>query len=321
MGISINSRKEVNGVKKSFLFFVIVAVGTLSLILSGCFQMQTTISYDSYIQATPFSSITHVYIFLKSINANGSGNSLINSTYNGVYDLVPSLNVTGNFYAANPISGLQSLAFSGNGPFSIDSLSINIGPAATIVLGNGDRYTVPVSTSITVPFYDYTYQKMQQAPLQINAGQNKTALILWDLSGLSTSTNLNLSAKGFDMSNLISFSIIYKASNVLSTDPQLYPYTNGTYPTYPAYRFARINDFGKTYNFTAQGYWNALTDAYDFTLYPFAAPTSSGYLASYSINSATETFLPSATDVAFINSVTINATDVMVTPNTNMNTN
>jgi len=300
-------------VKKSLFFFIIISVGTLALILSGCFPMHTTISFNSYIQATPFSSISHVYIFVKSINANN--NSIGSPSYNQKLDLVPSLNATGSFYTATPIPGLQNMAFNGNGPFSINSLSINIGPQATIVLGNGVQYVVPVATTITVPFYSYSTQSMQQAPLTINQGQNKAALILWNLSNLSTSTTsvLNLTAMGFDMSNLITFNIIYKASNVPLSDPELY-----TDNVYPAYRFAQIYDSlapaNKTYSFTAQGYWNTLTDAYDFTLYPFAAPTSNGYTASFSIQSATETFLPSATVTNLQHNVTIYTGNITVTP-------
>ncbi|MGC8683133.1 MAG: hypothetical protein ACP5UJ_04260 [Athalassotoga sp.] len=296
--------------KKSFFFFVIVAAGILALILSGCFQMQTTISFDSYIQTTPFSSISHIYIFIKSINANN--NSIGVPNLNQEYDLVPLTN--NNFYTANQIPGLQNLAFSGNGPFSINSISMNIGPVATVVTGNGSQYVIPVATMITVPFYNYNNQSMQQAPLQINAGQNKTALILWNLSQLfgSSQSPITLSASGFDMSNLITFNIIYKASNVTLSDPSLYT------GSYPAYRFAEIYDslvYGnKTYSLTAQGYWNTLTDAYDFTFYPFAAPTSNGYTVSFSIKSATETFLPSATVTSIQNTVTIHASNITITP-------
>ncbi len=264
--------------KRSLLFFAIVSVGTLSLILSGCFQtLSTTISYQTYIQATPFSSVNHIEIFIKSINANGN-TVLLSSTYNREYDLVPPLNGTGNFYIASPMSGLQSLAFNGNPPFTVNSLLINIGPVATIVLGNGNVYTVPVATSVNVPFYSYALQKMQLAPLQINNGQNKTALILWNLSNLSTNAKspIALSAIGLDMSQIVPLYITHG----VSSDPSLYG---------GLYRYASISDFSKTYTFTAQGYWNTLNNTYDFTLYPFVAPTSQGYPAIVSINSATET--------------------------------
>jgi hypothetical protein len=311
MGNANDGKGRVIGVKKSFFFFVIVSAGILILILSGCFQMQTTISFDSYIQTTPFSSISHIYIFIKSINANN--NSIGVPNLNQEYDLVPLIS-TNNFYTANQIPGLQNLAFSGNGPFSINSISMNIGPDATVILGNGTKYVIPVATTINVPFYNYSNQSMQQAPLQINAGQNKTALILWNPSQLfgSSQSPITLSASGFDMSNLITFKIIYKASNVTLSDPSLYTGSS------PAYRFAEIYDSltysNKSYSLTAQGYWNTLTDAYDFTLYPFAAPTPNGYTASFSIKSATETFLPSATVTSIQHTVTIYASNITITP-------
>ncbi len=313
MGNANDGKGRVIDVKKSFFFFVIVAAGTLALVLSGCFKMQTTISFDSYIQTTPFSSISHVFILINSINANN--NSVGNLNLNLKYDLVPSLNSTNSFYVATPIPSLQNLAFSGNGPFSINSFSMNIGPVATVVLGNGTQYVLPVATNLTIPFYSYSTQSMQQSPLQINSGQNKTALILWNLSNLSTSTNSvqNINAMGFDMSNLITLNIIYKASNVTLSDPELY--TDGIYPSY---RFAQLYDtlthYNSTYDFTAQGYWNTLNDAYDFTFYPFAAPTSNGYTASFSIQSATETFLPSATVTSIQNTITIYNGNITITP-------
>ncbi|BBJ27914.1 hypothetical protein [Athalassotoga saccharophila] len=272
--------------KKSLLFFVIVTAGTLSLILSGCFQTQsTTISYQTYIQTTPFSSVNHIEIFIKSINANGN-TVLLSSIYNREYDLVPPLNGTGNFYIARPIDGLQGLSINGNPPFIINSLLINIGPVATIVLGNGNEYTVPVSTSVSVPFYSYSLQKMQVAPLQINNGQNKAALILWNLSNLSTSATapITLSAIGLDMSQVVPLYITHG----ISSDPGLY----GGF-----YRYASVSDFSKTYTFTSQGYWNTLNDTYDFTLYPFVAPTSQGYKATISINSATQTIVSSSVTI------------------------
>ncbi|MGC8611340.1 MAG: hypothetical protein ACP5LR_02560 [Athalassotoga sp.] len=280
--------------KKSLLFFLIVSVGTLSLILSGCFQTQsTTISYRTYIQATPFSSVNHINIFIKSIDAmNANGNTVIlSSVYNRVYDLVPPLNGTANFYVANPIDGLQGLAFNGNPPFILNSLLINIGPVATVILGNGQQYTIPVSTSVNVPFYSYNLQKMQVTPLQINYGQNKTALILWNLSNLSTSATapVTLSAIGLDMSQIVPLYVTHGTSS----DPELYG---------GLYRYASVSDFSHTYTFTAQGYWNTLNNTYDFTLYPFTSPTSQGYPAIVSIKSATETIATS--------NVTINSSSI-----------
>ncbi len=313
MGNANDGKGRLIKVRKSFLFFVIVAAGTLALVLSGCFKMQTTISFDSYIQATPFSSISHVFILINSINANND--SIGAQNLNLKYDLVPSLNSTNSFYVATPIPSLQNLVFNGNGPFSINSFSMNIGPVATVVLGNGAQYVVPVATNLTIPFYSYSTQSMQQAPLQISSGQNKTALILWNLSNLSTSTNSvqSISAMGFDMSNLITLNIIYKASNVPLSDPSLY--ANGLYPSY---RFAQLYDSlaysNRTYDFTAQGYWNTLNDAYYFTFYPFAAPTSNGYQASFSIQSATETFIPSATVTNIQHTVTIHNSNITIVP-------
>lgn len=312
MGNANDGKGKVIDMKKSFFFFVIVSAGILALILSGCFQMQTTISFDSYIQATPFSSITSIKIFIKSINANNGSIGVPN--LNQEYNLVPSLNSTNSFYVATPFPGLQNLAFSGNGPFYINSLTMNIGPVATVVLGNGTQYVIPVATSVTVPFYSYSTQSMQQSPLQINLGQNKTALILWNPSQLfnQSQSPVTLSASGFDMSNLITLNIIYKASNVTLSDPQLYS------GVYPSYRFAQLYDSlaytSKTYNFTAQGYWNTLNNAYDFTFYPFAAPTSNGYTASFSIQSATQTFIPSATVTNIQHTVKIYTNNITITP-------
>lgn len=267
--------------KKHFLFFAIVATGVLSLILSGCFMpMQTTVSFDSYIQATPFSSISHIYISIKSINVNtkdANGNNVsAYSSYNREYDLVPQLNGTMNFYVANSIPNLQS-SFNGTAPFFVSSLYMKIGPVATVVLGNGDQYFIPVSTSVTVPFYNYN-QQMQQAPMQVNYGQNKTALILWNLSNLSTAATIafTLNAIGLDMSQLVPLYVTHGTAS----DPSLYG---------GLYRYASVSDFSKNFTFTSQGYWNMLNNTYDFTLYPFVAPTSQGYSAIISINSATQT--------------------------------
>lgn len=280
MGNANDDKGKVIDVKKSFFFFVIVAAGILSLILSGCFQMQTTISFDSYIQATPFSSISHIRIFIKSINANNGSIGVPN--LNQEYDLVSSFNVAHTFYIAGQITGLQNLAFSGNGPFSINSISMNIGPDATVVLGNGTQYVVPVATTITIPFYNYSNQSMQQAPLLITSGQNKTALILWNLSDLSTAAinPIVLNAMGLDMSQTVPLYITHG----ISSDPFLYD---------GLYRYASVSDFSKTFTFTAQGYWNTLNNTYDFTLYPFIAPTSQEYSAAVSINSATQTIAAS----------------------------
>lgn len=304
--------------KKWTVLMIGISLLTITLVLSGCFQTQTTLSYDSYIQATPFSSITHIFIFLKSITANytyiNSGitqNSSSISAYNQLYDLVPPVN--SGYYVYKPISQ-EGITLSGNPPFSINSLSINIGPDATIVLGNGLQYTVPVSQNITVPFYTYNLG-FYKSPLQMVLGSNKTALILWNLSNLSTSTNstISLSASGLDMTNLTTLNILYAASNVTTTDPYLY--TDGVYPEY---RYAELSAFGNNaYTFTAQGYWNTLTKAYGFTFYPFASQVPSvqqSYQANYYINSATETFFPSATETTLSNFITITGSNQTVIP-------
>ncbi len=240
--------------------------------------MTTTISYDTYNQATPFSSITHVYVFLKSITANGVA---MNSMYNAPLDLVSQ--------QIQPINNLQSISIE-NQSYLIPSFSINIGPTATIVLGNGSQFTVPVSTSITVPVYAYNNLMVSQ-PFQISKGQNKTVLILWNLSELSTSSTTlsKISARGFDRNALLTLNAVHFS---LTQDPGVY-------------RFAQISDFASSYAFTAQAYWNSVNDAFNFTLYPFKAITSLGYKANISIQSATQTIVSTT--------ITINASNISLT--------
>lgn len=244
--------------KWTYALLALAVLGS-ALVLSGCFPMQTTLSYFFYNEATPPASIAHVDVYLKTINAN----SVVSTTINSEVDLV-----------SNDLNQIQqAISLNTDSAINISSLTFSLGPVATVVYDDGTTRTLDIATSVTANFYGYSSQQYQAQPMTILKGSNKSAVVLWNLSALSTPLNLTFwtpQARVFDRDSLVKLEI-----NL--------PYSETNYYT------ASVSDFGSSYAFTANGYLDALGDTYEFVLYPFKAPTSNGYTANVTVNTATDT--------------------------------
>ena len=253
---------------KLFLTVLLMAVGGMVLLLSGCFNMQSTLSYYFYNEAAPATpaSIAQVYIRVKRITANVNVMSTsVNSTENILQYSPVAISTVGNT--------LNNSLFNNN-QISIPSLSVELGPTATIVYNDGRELSLRVATVVKVKFYGYSNQQMQVQPLQVLKGQNKSVLIVWNLSALSTTSTSGIwipSAIALDKDNVVKLSVSYPTTN------------QNTY-----YK-AVISDVPSSFKFSAPGKYDYINGAYDFELYPFASSFSTGYKAEISIKTATQT--------------------------------
>ncbi len=248
--------------------YVLLGIAVLGsvLVLSGCFQTQTTLSYFFYNEATPPASIAHVYVYLKTITANS-----VKSTIDSKVDLISNpVNSSPN----DPNAGLNEIqqAISLNGQTTLSSLNLDLGPVATITYDDGTTKTVNVATSVTADFYGYSSQQYQLQPMTILNGSNKSAIVLWNLSDFSSPLNVsfwNPQIRAFDRDSLVQLKIDLPNNDVTG------------------YYTARVSDLAPTYTFTTNGYLNNVQTTYNFYLYPFAL--SNGYRANVTVSTATET--------------------------------
>ncbi len=228
------------------------------LILSGCFNMQSTLSYEYYSESKP-ASVLHVYVTIKSITAN---NNVAFTKLNKPVDLVTE--------SSQPLVNDISL---NNGQITIGSLSIELGSVATIVYKNA-TVVMKIATPDKVLFYSFSTQQVEKHPLQITgSGLHKTAFILWNLSDLATISTANVwkpRAKAFDRDDLVKVDVHYPTTAV------------GTYT-------AEISDGLNYFTFNKLGYYDPLNERYDFELYPYKSPISNGYTAYISIKTSTQT--------------------------------
>ncbi len=240
--------------RKAFLIFLLVIAGT-ALVLSGCFNMQSTLSYYFYNEAAP-ASVAHIYVRIKRIVAN---ENVMSTTIGSTEDLLQY----------NPVSISSGNALSGN-QNSVTSLSIELGPVATIIYENGSERFLKVATIVNAKFYGYSNQKSVQ-PMQITKGQNKSALVLWKLSDLATISTTDIwhpLAIALDKDSTVKVSVSYPTSQ-------------------KNYYKAVISDGINSFEFSASGNYDMVNDKYDFELYPFKS--TGGYSADVSIQTATQT--------------------------------
>ncbi len=246
------------------LFIVLV----LAVVLSGCFNTPSMLSYEFYSQSTP-ASVTHVYVKVETIEAAN-----IVTTYN--------VDKTVDLVRSAPEAIVSNVAVS-KPPLSIPYLRFTFGPVATVVYSDTSSDTVATMTfklkTSTVYFYNYSTQQMQRAPLKINGmGQNKIALVMWNLSEFSTPSTkiVAIDGQAFEKDELLKVNVKYKVP------------MNGVY-------YASISDsmnpLTATYKFTkkcAESNYNQLNNEYEFLLYAFKAPVST-YMANINVSTATQT--------------------------------
>ncbi len=265
--------------KVTILGGVAILLLVMIIALSGCFNTQSTLAYDFYSQSTP-ASVLHVYISIISIRADEINNTTtfptprkIDLVSNDVQKIVPNIGVTA--------------------PLSISHLKFVVNPVATVVYATSNASitkTFNISNT-TVDFYGYSTQQMEKSSFKINGvGQNKSALIVWDLSNFSSPSTTNITLKGmaFDEDGLIKLSVKYKA------------------PFDKVY-FAKISDVPNTFEFSKkcdEDNYDRLNDEYKFILYPFRSPAST-YQANLSINTATQTLVSTE--------ISIGSSDITIT--------
>ncbi len=249
--------------RKLFLIFLPV-IGGMVLILSGCFNMQSTLSYYFYNESAP-ASVSHIYVEVKKIIANdGVMSTTINSTEDLLQGSLKSIS------SGNILNGNQN---------SVNSLSIDLGPTATIVYEDGSERFLKVATVVNAKFYGYFNQKVVQS-LQISKGQNKSAVILWKLSGLATISTTDVwypSAIALDKDGVVKVSVSYPV------------FQKGYYK-------AAVSDSINSFEFSASGNYDTLNDKYDFELYPFKSAMP--YRANVSIQTATETLVSTTISIS-----------------------
>ncbi len=248
---------EVSFLRKYFL--ILIALFLTALVLSGCFNMQSTLSYEYYNEFTP-ASLVHVYVMVKSITAN---NNVVVTNLNSPIDLVTE----------TPRSLANDIGLN-NDQTTVNSLSFSLGPVATLVYQNNATATVKIATPDNIAFYSYSTQQVEEHPMQImGKGLHKTAFILWNLSNLATTATTNVwkpHAKAFDKDSLVKVDIRYHTTAM------------GTYT-------AEISDGLNSFTFNRLGCYNPLNERYDFKIYPFKSPTPNGYVAYVSIKTSTQT--------------------------------
>ncbi len=243
--------------------FLIVSFALTAFVLSGCFNTQSVVSYEFYSQSTP-ASLLHVYVKVKTIRA---GN--LETEYNKDVDLVSNL--------PTPVANNIGV----NVPFDVDAIEFSVLPTATVVYTNGATtitkvFQISNASDVKAYFYDYSNQRFEKSDFSIGSvGQNKTIMVLWNLSDFSTPDNskTSLNAISLDSDKLVRLKVEYKAPR------------NGTY-------FAEVSDGMNTFTFTKrcrEDNYDFQNEAYTFVLYPFCAPVQGGYSANVSINNATQT--------------------------------
>lgn len=242
--------------------FFLILITTLStvLVLSGCFNMQSTLSYEYYSESTP-ASLVHIYVVVKSVTANNN------------VAIMTNLNIPIDLVTETPRSLANDIGLT-NDQITVNSLSLSLGPVATLVYQNNATVTVKIATPDNILFYGYSNQQEEEQPMKITGkGLHKTALVLWNLSDLATISTTNVwkpRGKAFDKDNLIKVDIRYHTTTI------------STYT-------AEISDGLNSFTFNKLGYYDSLNERYDFEMYPFKSPTPNGYVADISIKTATQT--------------------------------
>ncbi len=247
---------EVSFLRKYFL--ILIALFLTALVLSGCFNMQSTLSYEYYNEFTP-ASLVHVYVMVKSITAN---NNVMVTNLNSPIDLITE----------DPKSLANDITLRDD-QITVNSLSFELGSIATVVYNNATT-VVKIATPDNIAFYSYSTQQVEEEPMQImGKGLHKTAFILWNLSDLATTSTTNVwkpHAKAFDKDSLVKVDIRYHTT------------ATGTYT-------AEISDGLNSFTFNRLGCYDPLNERYDFKIYPFKSPTPNGYVAHVSIKTSTQT--------------------------------
>ena len=249
-------------------FLISITILSTVLVLSGCFNMQSTLSYEYYSEFTP-ASLSHVYVTIKSITAN-----------NNV--AVTNLNIPIDLVTETPRSLANDIGLT-NDQITVSSLSFSFGPVATLVYQSNATATVKIATPDNILFYGYSNQQEEEQPMQITGkGLHKTALILWNLSDLATISTTNVwkpRVKAFDKDSLVKIDIRYHTT------------ITGTYT-------AEISDGLNSFTFNKLGYYDPLNERYDFEMYPFKSPIPNSYYTAYvSIKTSTQTVASTTVNV------------------------